>query len=122
MNILLIGEAYSENLGDGIICETVANLIRKEYPDCTIVVADISGKKGYADNQNKKKLHTKLFSLNRHFHPVVEYPLYLLLNSSKNKKTIYKKYAVMTTTSPCLQVGNCCLIILSFLFQDMLKR
>lgn len=86
MNILLIGEAYSENLGDGIICETVANLIHKEYPDCTIVVADISGKKGYADNQNKKKLHTKLFSLNRHFHPVVEYPLYLLLNSSKNKK------------------------------------
>src|SRR5699024_4495472 len=59
----------------------------KEYPDCTITMADISGKKGYEDNQNKKKMHTKLFSFNRHFPPIIEYPLYLLLNSSKNKKS-----------------------------------
>ncbi|QQP71129.1 polysaccharide pyruvyl transferase family protein [Carnobacterium sp. CS13] len=87
MKVLLIGEVYSENLGDGVICETVASLIRKEYSNCTLVMGDISGKKGYEDNPNTKKSHAKLFNFNRHFHSAIEYPLYLLLNSSKGKKT-----------------------------------
>lgn len=91
MNVLLIGEVYSENLGDGIICETVASLIRKEYPGCRLVMGDLSGKKGYEDNQKTKKTHAKLFNFNRYFHSAIEYPLYLLLNSSKGKKTFIQE-------------------------------
>lgn len=47
MKILLIGEIYSSNLGDGVICETVAALIKQIYPNSEIVTADISGRSDY---------------------------------------------------------------------------
>lgn len=47
MKILLIGEVYSPNLGDGVICETVAALIKQKYPNCEIVMADLSGRSEY---------------------------------------------------------------------------
>lgn len=47
MNILLIGECYSENLGDAVICETVAKLIKEKYSKAEITFLDISGRLYY---------------------------------------------------------------------------
>lgn len=44
MNILLIGEIYSENLGDPLLCQTVEALILEKYPDAEITRMDMSGK------------------------------------------------------------------------------
>ncbi len=50
MNILLIGERFSLNLGDALICETVYKIIRKEFgDDVTITFFDISGKTSYSE-------------------------------------------------------------------------
>jgi len=64
MKILLIGEVYSENLGDGIICETVANLIKNAYPNCEIIMGDLSGKSGYEQNNIKQKMKKYIIFLN----------------------------------------------------------
>ncbi|QUG40596.1 polysaccharide pyruvyl transferase family protein [Psychrobacillus sp. INOP01] len=47
MRVLLIGEYYSPNLGDGVICNVVENLLINYFDDVEIIVADISGKKAY---------------------------------------------------------------------------
>lgn len=47
MKILLIGEVYSENLGDGVLCQTVNKVILSQYPDAKIIMFDISGKTDY---------------------------------------------------------------------------
>lgn len=41
MNILILGAAYSSNLGDGVICESTAYLLRKIYPDAVITIKDL---------------------------------------------------------------------------------
>ncbi|WP_214744393.1 polysaccharide pyruvyl transferase family protein [Exiguobacterium sp. s189] len=45
--ILLIGEYYSSNLGDGIICQSVEYLIKKWNPSLEISISDLSGKVGF---------------------------------------------------------------------------
>ncbi len=50
MNVLLIGECYSTNLGDGVICKTVGKMIQDHYPDANITYFDISGKTNYEDD------------------------------------------------------------------------
>lgn len=47
MKLLLIGECYSENLGDAVICQTVAKIIRSKYVHADITFFDISGRIGY---------------------------------------------------------------------------
>lgn len=47
MQILLIGERYSENLGDAVICETVKNIIQSVYDNVEIDMLDISGRTNY---------------------------------------------------------------------------
>lgn len=44
MKILLIGEYYSENLGDPLICKIVQKTIVQEYPDATVIPFDMSGR------------------------------------------------------------------------------
>lgn len=44
MKILLVGEYYSENLGDPLLCQTVERLIAREYPDALIVPFDLTGR------------------------------------------------------------------------------
>lgn len=63
MKILLIGEYYSSNLGDGVICNTVESLLLNSFDNAEITVADITGNKGYNTkiNQNysvKKATYT----------------------------------------------------------------
>lgn len=52
MKILIIGERYSANLGDPIICETVKKQILEAFPDAEIEFADISGRVGYIEGKN----------------------------------------------------------------------
>lgn len=42
--ILVVGEHFSENLGDGVICQSVEFLIAKNFPDYELVFSDLSGR------------------------------------------------------------------------------
>lgn len=62
MKILIIGEWYSSNLGDGIICENVKRIIENSY-ECEkieIKKADISCRKGFLNEdvilQNERRI------------------------------------------------------------------
>ena len=52
MNVLVVGEYFSTNLGDGVICETVQKLIekyfKKEFSINQIDILDISGEKEFS--------------------------------------------------------------------------
>lgn len=43
MNILLIGEYFSSNLGDPLLCSTVKKIIQHHFPDVQITPLDLSG-------------------------------------------------------------------------------
>lgn len=47
IKILVVGETYSSNLGDGVICETVKILIEKNIKNTVVFCADISGCNNY---------------------------------------------------------------------------
>jgi polysaccharide pyruvyl transferase WcaK-like protein len=47
VNILILGDCYSPNLGDGVICESVRLLVRQTYPESEITIADLSGRNGF---------------------------------------------------------------------------
>ena len=59
MNVLVIGEYYSNNLGDPLLCEVVTNIIKEEFPDFNVIPFDISGKinmcEYYRVNQDSKQ-------------------------------------------------------------------
>lgn len=44
MKILLVGEYYSDNLGDPLLCQTVERLILEAYPDTRIIPFDLTGR------------------------------------------------------------------------------
>lgn len=44
MKILLIGEYYSENLGDPLLCQSVERILAEGYPEAEIVPFDLSGR------------------------------------------------------------------------------
>lgn len=47
--ILVVGEYYSENLGDGIICENVKYILTSAFPDAEIKISDIMGRTNFED-------------------------------------------------------------------------
>ena len=51
--ILLVGELYSDNLGDAVLCEIVKNII-KENIYCDIELCDLSGRNFYGEYFNYK--------------------------------------------------------------------
>lgn len=57
MKVLLIGEKYSTNLGDGVIFDTVKEILKRQY-GCDIINLDISGHSNYNLNnqENKSKI------------------------------------------------------------------
>ena len=60
MNILLIGERYSNNLGDGVIYDTVENIIKDfAVKNLNIICLDISGKSKYTINNDNPTKHIK---------------------------------------------------------------
>ena len=60
IRILLIGELYSSNLGDGILCECAQSLIKQKIKDVEIDVIDLSLRENYSnkkeDSLNKKRI------------------------------------------------------------------
>lgn len=56
MKILIIGERYSSNLGDPIICESVEWLIKREIPNVKISFLDLSAREDYGYELSNKKL------------------------------------------------------------------
>lgn len=44
MKILLVGEYYSQNLGDPVLCQTVEHSILDAFPDAQVIPFDMSGK------------------------------------------------------------------------------
>ena len=61
MRILLIGERYSENLGDPVICETVGNIIGECIKDVEVEMFDISGRTNYNEYYKNQNLFEGLF-------------------------------------------------------------
>lgn len=57
MKILIIGELYSSNLGDGVICENVKNIVEKYYDgkNLQIYLADISCRQGFTEENKERK-------------------------------------------------------------------
>ncbi len=46
MKILLVGEYYSDNLGDPLLCQTVEMILREHYPSAEIIPFDLTGRIG----------------------------------------------------------------------------
>lgn len=58
--VLLVGEIYSENLGDGVLCQCVEFLIKKYFnKEVMIDYLDLSGRKSYNLKPNKSELLLK---------------------------------------------------------------
>ena len=64
MKILLVGEYYSTNLGDPLLCRTVQRAIEDAYPDVQVIPFDLSGKTGYGEYYDAK---TYSAALRRYF-------------------------------------------------------
>lgn len=65
MRCLLVGEYYSENLGDGVLCKSTEILLREIFPNIEIDVWDLSGRCGFnkdAVADKKWKVKWKAFS------------------------------------------------------------
>ena len=46
MKILLVGEYYSENIGDPLLCRTVERILQEAYPEAEIIPCDLYGRVG----------------------------------------------------------------------------
>jgi len=101
MELLLIGERYSQNLGDALLCECLANICKKMYPDSVLHELDISGKQGYgykneqtgiAKNKKIKSILKKILSL--YFSNVLR--TYDLSKEIKRIKLAKIKYAIFS--------------------------
>ena len=52
MKIAVIGVYYSENLGDGVICDCVAYWLKQAFPEADIHIIDIEGKTDFLLQQS----------------------------------------------------------------------
>lgn len=85
LNILLIGEYYSDNLGDGVICETVKSIFLKELDfNVKILPLDISGRNTWEDeikNNTPNTPSTETVNLKGYFHKIYKWFYKQTLNS-----------------------------------------
>jgi len=98
LNILIIGEWYSSNLGDGIICQNVKKLIEEAYKrkDLVIDKADISCRDSFMNEtaiieHKKTKLYLKKILYKSEY---LTYKLQDLKRKMKIKKICKKKYDI----------------------------
>ena len=88
MKILLIGEHYSDNLGDGVICANVEEMVKKNFNEVQITKLDLSHRLDFAQEYNnfilsKKKINKlKLYLKNNS--AIYEY----LSNLKRNRSTL----------------------------------
>lgn len=52
--VLVIGEHFSENLGDGVIGQSVEFLIRNSFPTAELIHADLSGRKHFMNEYKQQ--------------------------------------------------------------------
>ena len=52
--ILIIGEVYSQNLGDGVLCECLKYILNENISNVELEFKDISGKEDYTKNKENK--------------------------------------------------------------------
>ncbi|MEH7159015.1 polysaccharide pyruvyl transferase family protein [Neobacillus drentensis] len=60
MKVLIIGEHYSSNLGDGVICKSVEYLIKEAYPMSDISISDLTSRTGYKIEDTEPELSNNL--------------------------------------------------------------
>ena len=94
MHILLIGERYSENLGDAVICETVKNIIQSSFKDAEIDMFDISGRINYNEyysgnniNSICTRIYWKIYGKVLKYRNPLFYKLYLS-DIQRHRRTI----------------------------------
>ena len=51
MKLLVLGWYYSSNLGDAVICDCVADMLRSHYPQAQICIRDIVGHSAFPKNE-----------------------------------------------------------------------
>lgn len=61
MNVLLIGEYFSSNLGDPLLCSTVKKIIEHHFPDVQITPLDLSGHINFTDFYKVDSLEYSFF-------------------------------------------------------------
>lgn len=54
--VLVVGEHFSENLGDGIISHSVEFLIRESFPEAELIRSDLSGRKQFMNAYKRQHL------------------------------------------------------------------
>lgn len=74
--ILIVGEKYSENLGDGVICDTVCNYYNNDY---ILKIIDLSGRVTWTNSNNYFSLKKEMFSYLKRY-------IKIILNFFKYKK------------------------------------
>ena len=52
--ILLVGEYFSSNLGDGVLCSVVESILKESLSDCTVEIFDLSLNKAFQQNDSVK--------------------------------------------------------------------
>lgn len=117
--ILIIGELYSSNLGDGVICNNVKDIIEKNIKNTSISLMDVYGKNDYNDNGNTRKNYFKI--LIRKYIPL-DYIIHLtrykslkkkyIINENKIKKAMNKKYDLVVFAGGQLFLDTFCLPIM----------
>lgn len=90
MNILVIGEYYSSNLGDGVICQIVVALLKQRHPNSNIDVVDISNEVDYKD---KRRVRTKYYEFQRKIDYYFRYRFFKKTQYRENKYRFMHKKA-----------------------------
>lgn len=100
MKLLILGELYSTNLGDGIICESVKKIIQTNLNEkIEIIMEDISCRNEYISEKNESNYYQnegnhligKLKKIVYKF-PYITYKRQIILKNKKIKSICDKKY------------------------------
>lgn len=92
MKVLLIGEIFSENLGDQLIYSTTKMLLKEKYPNCELKNLDIMGRENNLkknNHRNSNNIKMKKFKKTIQSTYVGDYIIKLL--SAKKTRKYYKE-------------------------------
>lgn len=94
MNILVVGEYYSNNLGDPLLCETVTKILQEAYPEATLIPYDLSGKtsmtESFVEKNKSSKTVRRAQKILKHFHFYKNH-----LKKQKTKKQYQYRYLLV---------------------------
>lgn len=105
MKILLIGEIYSSNLGDPIICDCVKYLIKNTYPNCEFSFYDTSARVDF--NQNYNSDDNKSFNLKNNIRINTIFSLYSYKIKINTQSDYFKFKNIFTQSNKNLAMSIC---------------